>query len=77
MASTPTQPPNASQASIPLTPAELAPALKVDIYDREGNTKPLGELINGKRTVLIFTRHFCKRITYINSSTPLTCPQGA
>ncbi|CAA9957106.1 AhpC-TSA-2 domain containing protein [Pyrenophora teres f. maculata] len=37
---------------------ELAQALKVEVYDREGKTKTLGELADGKRTVLVFTRHF-------------------
>jgi len=42
------------------TAEELSEALKVDVYDREGKTKPLGELVKGQRTVLVFTRHFCE-----------------
>ncbi|KAI4914708.1 hypothetical protein J4E90_004740 [Alternaria incomplexa] len=40
------------------TAEELSEALKVDVYDREGKTKTLGELVKGQRTVLVFTRHF-------------------
>ena len=46
-------------ASTPLTSEELAEALKVELYDRTGQTETLGDLIKGKRSVLIFTRHFC------------------
>lgn len=42
------------------TADELSEALKVDVYDREGKTKTLGELVKGQRTVLVFTRHFCE-----------------
>ncbi|KAI4947466.1 hypothetical protein J4E91_006820 [Alternaria rosae] len=42
----------------PPTAEELSEALKVDVYDREGKTKTLGELVKGQRTVLVFTRHF-------------------
>jgi hypothetical protein len=44
----------------PPTAEELSEALKVEVYDREGKTTPLGELVKGQRTVLVFTRHFCK-----------------
>ena len=39
---------------------ELSEALKIDVYDREGKTKALGDLVRGQRTVLVFIRHFCK-----------------
>ncbi|KAH7385590.1 hypothetical protein DE146DRAFT_667620 [Phaeosphaeria sp. MPI-PUGE-AT-0046c] len=42
----------------PLTTDELSEALKVDVYDQEGRTKTLGELVDGKRTALVFIRHF-------------------
>ena len=42
------------------TAEELSEALKIDVYDREGKTKALGDLVRGQRTVLVFTRHFCK-----------------
>jgi hypothetical protein len=42
------------------TAAELSEALKIEVYDREGKTHVLGELVKGQRSVLIFTRHFCK-----------------
>ncbi|OAL51493.1 hypothetical protein IQ07DRAFT_620291 [Pyrenochaeta sp. DS3sAY3a] len=58
--------PNVSQAAVkeeaganvPLTSEELAAALEVDVFDREGKTIPLGQLLHDKRTVLIFPRHF-------------------
>lgn len=40
-------------------PEELAEALKIDVLDHTGKAFPLGGLVEGKRTVLIFTRHFC------------------
>lgn len=52
----------------PLTPDELSQALKVDVYDREGKTKSLGELMKGQRTALIFIRHFCKSARACESS---------
>jgi hypothetical protein len=49
-----------SEARIPPAPNELAQALKVEVYDKEGKTHTLGSLMNGKRTALIFIRHFCE-----------------
>ncbi|EMD95192.1 hypothetical protein COCC4DRAFT_149537 [Bipolaris maydis ATCC 48331] len=46
-----------SPTSLP-TAAELSNALKIEVYDREGKTHVLGDLVKGKRSVLIFTRHF-------------------
>ncbi|CAN9180467.1 unnamed protein product [Alternaria alternata] len=40
------------------TAEELSEALKIDVYDREGKTKALGDLVKGQRTVLVFIRHF-------------------
>jgi len=45
-------------AHTPPTADELAQALKLEVYDREGKTIALGEHTQGKRTILIFTRHF-------------------
>lgn len=39
---------------------ELKVAYAVEVYDRTGNKQPLGALVEGKRTLLVFTRHFCK-----------------
>ncbi|KAH7371299.1 hypothetical protein BKA66DRAFT_424280 [Pyrenochaeta sp. MPI-SDFR-AT-0127] len=47
-----------STARTPLTPNEVSQALAVNIYDREGKTTTLGELTKGKRSLLVFTRHF-------------------
>lgn len=41
------------------TPDEVQEALKVEVFDRVGEQRPLGDIIEGKRSVLIFTRHFC------------------
>ncbi|KAI2486204.1 AhpC-TSA-2 domain containing protein [Pyrenophora tritici-repentis] len=49
---------DAANAHTAPTPDELTQALKVEVYDHEGKTKTLGELAQGKRTVLVFTRHF-------------------
>jgi hypothetical protein len=38
---------------------ELQEALQVEVHDRVGEKRPLGDIIEGKRSVLIFTRHFC------------------
>ncbi|KAF1943909.1 hypothetical protein EJ02DRAFT_510656 [Clathrospora elynae] len=45
-------------ARTPLTPDELSQAREIEVFDREGRTKTLGELIKGKRSVLVFIRHF-------------------
>jgi hypothetical protein len=47
----------------PLTRDELSQALEVEVYDRTGKTETLGTLIKGKRSVLIFVRHFCKSLS--------------
>jgi hypothetical protein len=52
----------ASDAHTLLTPEELSQALKIDVYDNEGKTHCLGDLVKGRRTALIFTRHFCEFI---------------
>jgi len=51
---------NASDARTPPTADELSQAFAVEVYDREGKTKTLGELVKGQRTILVFIRHFCK-----------------
>lgn len=43
----------------PITDEELTELSKVSLYDKDGAQTPLGELIKGKRSVLIFTRHYC------------------
>jgi hypothetical protein len=48
-----------SEARTPPTADELSQAQKVEVYDEEGQTHVLGDLMNGKRTALIFVRHFC------------------
>ena len=47
-------------ARTPPTPEELSEAVGVEVYDREGKTVALGDLVKGKRSILVFTRHFCK-----------------
>ncbi|KAF2844826.1 hypothetical protein T440DRAFT_461508 [Plenodomus tracheiphilus IPT5] len=51
-------PSSASDAHQLPTPEELSQALKVDVFDREGAKHPLGNLVDGKKTVVIFIRHF-------------------
>jgi predicted dithiol-disulfide oxidoreductase (DUF899 family) len=41
------------------TPDVLASIDREEIYDKDGNKHVLGELIAGKRTLLVFIRHFC------------------
>ncbi|KAF1353074.1 hypothetical protein EJ07DRAFT_134911 [Lizonia empirigonia] len=50
-------PDQAGARALPTTD-ELAEALQIKVFDRVGAKVPLGDLINGKRSVLIFTRHF-------------------
>lgn len=45
-------------AQTPLTSDELSQALKIDVYDQDGKKTALGELVTGKRTGLVFIRHF-------------------
>lgn len=47
-----------------VTAEELVEALKIDVLDHKGRAFPLGELVAGKRTVLIFTRHYCASVEY-------------
>lgn len=42
------------------TSEELKEAFAVEVYDRAGDKKHLGDLIDGKISILIFTRHFCE-----------------
>jgi hypothetical protein len=60
MASSATETSDASGARIPPTADELSQAFAVEVYDREGKTKTLGELVKGQKSVLVFIRHFCK-----------------
>lgn len=50
-----------SEARALPTPDELAQALEVEVYDNGGKSTPLCELTKGRRTALIFIRHFCKQ----------------
>ncbi|KAF2822231.1 hypothetical protein CC86DRAFT_331112 [Ophiobolus disseminans] len=75
MASAPTKNPTESDARVPVTPDELSQALEVGVYDRSGKATKLGDLVHGKRTALIFTRHFwcvnCQAyIRYMSASMP-------
>ncbi|CAI9637581.1 hypothetical protein GT037_008583 [Alternaria burnsii] len=59
------------------TAEELSEALKIDVYDRDGKTKALGDLVKGQRTVLVFIRHFwclnCQAyVRCISESIPLS-----
>ena len=51
-------------ARAPSTSDELKEAFQIEIYDRAGQKKALGDVIEGKRSVLIFTRHFCRLDSY-------------
>jgi hypothetical protein len=44
------------------TADELSQAFAVEVYDGEGKTKKLGELVQGQKSILVFIRHFCKFI---------------
>lgn len=41
------------------TADQLSQALQVEVFDADGTKTPLSELVKGKRTALIFVRHFC------------------
>lgn len=43
-----------------LTPTQLEVLLTAEVFDEAGKTSKLGDIISGKRVVLIFIRHFCK-----------------
>jgi hypothetical protein len=60
--------PNTPGARDPVTPEELSQALAVEVYDRSGKATPLGELVHGKRTALVFVRHFCESCVGVQSS---------
>ncbi|KAF3031549.1 hypothetical protein E8E12_001673 [Didymella heteroderae] len=58
MSSADTKTADASGARILPTSDELRNAFNVEVYDRSGKKRPLRDIIDGKRSVLIFTRHF-------------------
>ena len=84
MAAVHSPPSNAPDAFTPLTRDELSEAQKIEVYDREGKTQTLGGLMEGKRSLLVFTRHFCTSMNagdyslYRKRGVLLTAPcQGA
>jgi hypothetical protein len=62
MASSSAESSSTNNARTPLTHDELSQALEVEVHDREDKTQDLGSLIKGKRSVLIFIRHFCRHL---------------
>ncbi|WWC61221.1 uncharacterized protein I303_103801 [Kwoniella dejecticola CBS 10117] len=66
----------------PLTPEEIHQALAVEILDQDGTKTTLGDLIKGKKVILIFIRHFwctnCQVYTYQfgKSIPPSSLPSG-
>jgi hypothetical protein len=63
---------DASGARTLLTADELAQAFAVEVYDAEGKTTKLGDLVKGRRSLLVFIRHFCKSTTlYKNAAKDL------
>lgn len=46
-------------ATEPLSSNELQEAIAIEVYDSAGSRQALGDLIDGKRSILVFTRHFC------------------
>ncbi|WWC85376.1 uncharacterized protein L201_000239 [Kwoniella dendrophila CBS 6074] len=71
-----------SESSTPLTSEELDQAYQAEILDKDGKKQTLGDLIKGKRVVLIFIRHFwctnCQAYTYQfgRSIPPSSLPEG-
>ncbi|WRT67014.1 uncharacterized protein IL334_003980 [Kwoniella shivajii] len=69
-------------ADRPLTPEELEAAFKVNIVDKDGNSCTLGDVVSGKRVLIVFIRHFwcanCQIYTYQlgQSIPPSSLPQG-
>ena len=67
-----------SVAQAPPTFDELQEAFSVEVFDRAGVKKTLGDIINGKRSILIFTRHFCtSELNHEALWAQLTKSQGA
>jgi hypothetical protein len=63
----------ASEAHKLLTPDELSQALKIDVFDSEGKTHTLGDLTKGRRTALVFVRHFCMSLQPYRLTHIFTC----
>lgn len=59
MSSTDASRPDSLGANALLTSDELNYACQIEVYDHTGNKVALGDLVKEKRSVLIFTRHFC------------------
>jgi hypothetical protein len=47
------------------TPEVLRTISQEAIYDKHGDQHTLGELIAGKRTLLVFIRHFCTAFPWL------------
>lgn len=52
---------NIDGASVIPSNDALQQALRIGVFDHKGVQTPLGDLVEGKRSVLIFTRHFCRQ----------------
>jgi len=44
----------------PLNAEQIEAARTVEVFDKDGKKTTFGELINDKRIVVIFIRHFCR-----------------
>ena len=45
--------------------AVICQALGEEVVDKEGAVHKLGDLIDGKRTCLVFIRHFCESLSLL------------
>ena len=43
---------------------QVKEALAVEIYDKDGHKHVIGDLVKGKKTAILFVRHFCERAMY-------------
>ncbi|KAH7079763.1 hypothetical protein FB567DRAFT_128649 [Paraphoma chrysanthemicola] len=58
-----------------IPPAVLTQAFDVEVYDRDGKASKLGKLVEGRRTALVFVRHFwcvnCQAyVRYLSAAVP-------
>ena len=44
---------------------QVKEVLAVEIYDKDGHEHLLGDLVKGKKTAILFVRHFCERAMYV------------
>ena len=52
--------------SAPLSPDAIEQALNAQVVDKEGRSHQFGDLVQGRRTAVVFVRHWCEHTTFFS-----------